>query len=274
MFEDTKIKKSIVITLILLSLFLLAKFVAEVKALRFIGSNPSGQSIISVSGKGEVVKIPDLATFSFSITEESLVVKTAQENAAEKMNAILKYLKVQGVVEKDVKTSGYSIYPRYEQARDPRCRGPKDDSFTQSLECVSVPYKGVRTLVGYVVSQTVSIKVRNLGDAGKLLSGIGELGATDVSGLSFDFDKRDELLREARDKAIRDAREEAARLAKALGVRLVRIISYNEGGGFPIYARAETFGIGGDTAVPKSLPEIPVGEGKIVSTVTITYEVK
>ncbi|TSC57058.1 MAG: hypothetical protein Greene041679_471 [Parcubacteria group bacterium Greene0416_79] len=264
MFEDPKIKKSIVITLALLSLFLLAKFVGEVKAFRFIGSYPQGQSIISVSGKGEVVGVPDIATFSFSVTDESLVVKEAQDEAAKTTNAILAYLKENGVAEKDIKTSGYNLYPRYEYAKA-----------AVAPAYYPVPQEGKRELVAYVVTQSVSVKVRDLGSAGKLLAGIGEIGATDVSGLSFDFDKRDELVREARDKAIKDARGEAGKLAQSLGVDLVRIISYSEGGYYPMYGKAmmaEAYGRGGDGA--PVAPEIPVGEDKIVSTVSVTYEIK
>ncbi|MEK7170272.1 MAG: SIMPL domain-containing protein [Patescibacteria group bacterium] len=258
MLENHKVQKSIVITLMLLSLFLLAKFVAEVKAFRFIGSNPSGESVISVSGKGEVVKIPDLATFSFSVTEESLVISEAQTEAAKDINAILDYLKKNGVAEKDIATSGYNIYPRYEY------------SAVSSV----YPYpQGKQKLAAYVVTESITVKVRKLEDAGKLLAGIGEQGATNISGLTFDFDKRDELVKEARDKAITEARAEASKLANSLGVSLVRIVSYSDGGYYPMYKTmaAETYGRGGDASVA---PSIPVGEDKIISNVTITYEVK
>ena len=262
MLDDHKIKKAAVVTLWLLALFLLAETLGEFQLYRFIGSSPSAQSLISVSGKGEVVGIPDIASFSFTVTEESLVVKDAQDEAARTANAILKYLKENGVAEKDITAAGYNIYPRYE--------------YTNAARPLMYPPtpEGKRTLAAYVVSQSVSVKVRALGDAGKLLAGIGEIGATNISGLSFDFDRRDELVREARDKAIKDARAEAAKLAKSLGVRLVRIISYNEGGGYPVYyAKAEAaFGRGGDAAATP--PEIPVGEDKIVSNVSLTYEVK
>ena len=265
MLDDEKVKKLVAITLGLLSLFLLAKTFGEFQSYRFIGSSPTQQSLISVQGKGEVVGIPDIATFSFSVTEESLVVKSAQDEAAKQVNAILDYLKKNGVTEKDITTSGYNIYPRYEY-------GTKAVALPGYYP-VPQP-EGKQTLAAYVVSQSVSVKVRKLEDAGKLLAGIGEQGATNISGLSFDFDKRDELVREARDKAIKDARGEAAKLSKSLGIRLVRIVSYSEGGYYPMYGKAmaaESYGRSGDVSVA---PEIPVGEDKIVSNVTITYEVK
>ncbi len=265
MLENHKVQKSIVIALMLLSLFLLAKFVAEVKAFRFIGSNPSSQSIISVSGKGEVVKIPDLATFSFSVTEESLVVSEAQTEAAKQINAILDYLKKNGVAEKDITTSGYNIYPRYEYG--------SDNSLYAQYQYETQKPDGKQKLAAYVVTESITVKVRKLEDAGKLLAGIGEQGATNISGLTFDFDKRDELVKEARDKAITEARKEASKLAKSLGVSLVRIVSYSDGGYYPMYKTmaAEAYGRGGDASVA---PSIPVGEDKIISNVTITYEIK
>jgi uncharacterized protein YggE len=261
MFEDRKFKKSIVITLGLLSLFLLAKTIGEVKSFRYIGSYPASQSQISVSGKGEVVGVPDIATFSFAVTEESLIVSEAQNEAAKSINTILKYLKDAGVAEKDITTSSYNIYPRYEY-------GIKTSSGT----FVPQP-NGTQTLAAYVVSQTVTVKVRKLENAGKLLSGIGEQGATNISGLSFDFDKRDELVKEARDKAIKEARKEAAKLAKSLGVRLVRITSYSDGGYYPMYAKSYAMEAS-DSRGGATAPSIPVGEDKITSNVTIMYEVK
>src|SRR3990167_6770358 len=105
MLDDEKVKKLVAITLGLLSLFLLAKTLGEFQSYRFIGSSPTQQSLISVSRKGEVVGIPDIATFSFSVTEESLVVKEAQDEAAKQINAVLDYLKKSGVAEKDITTS-------------------------------------------------------------------------------------------------------------------------------------------------------------------------
>jgi uncharacterized protein len=261
MLENIKIQKAVFAVLIILAVFLLGKVFAEFGSLRYIGTNPEAQSIISVSGKGEVVAVPDIATFSFTVMEESLIVKEAQDEAAKATNAVLAYLKKNGVAERDIKTNGYNIYPRYEYIK-------------QAAASYYPQPVGRQTLAAYVVSQSISVKIRDLGNAGKILGGIGELGATNVSGLSFDFDKRDELMREARDKAIKDARAEAAKLAKSLGVRLVRVISYNEGGMYPIYTKTmavEAYGMGGSAPV---VPEVPVGGDKITSHVSVTYEVK
>ncbi len=241
----------------LLSLFVLAKTVNAVKEYAYIGKTEATQNVITVSGKGEVISVPDIATFSFSVVEEALVIADAQSKATDKTNAAIKFLKDAGVAEKDIKTSYYNIYPRYEY------RG--QGMYTS----------GTRYLAAYEVSQGIEVKVRKIEDAGKILSSLGELGVSNLSGLNFTVDDVDAVQREARDAAIADAREQAEKLAKALGVKLVGIMNYSEGGSYPypMYARdavmSEAYNMGGAKA-----PELPVGENKIISNVSITYEIR
>jgi uncharacterized protein len=249
--------------LLMLSLFLLVVSIKEYKSLSYVGAGIAPTNVISVSGKGEVVGIPDIATFSFSVQAESKVVAEAQSASAKKINAIMDFLKKSGIDQKDIQTSGYNIYPRYDYAAIEAC--PVYSSYCPP---------GKQVLAAYVVSQSIMVKIRKTGDAGTILSGVGGLGATDVSGLSFTFDKQDDLANQARSKAITDAKTKAATLAGELGVRLVRITSYSEGGSYPpiYYAKADMMATGVGGAAPT--PEIPVGENKVTSNVTITYEVR
>lgn len=254
-------KKPVMLVAGVLSLFLLVQAFAGIKGLRYIGGqNMTGT--ISVSGKGEVVAVPDIATFSFSVSEEAPVVADAQKSATDKTNGILKFLVDNGVEEKDIKTTSYNIYPRYEYA---------GDRYGQYGT-------GKRTLAAYVVSQSVEVKVREISEAGKLLTGVGEFGGSDVSGLSFAVDKYDDLLKEAREKAIAEARENADKLADDLGVNLVRVISYyDQSPVYPMYYGKDVMnaghGMGGDMRV-ESAPQLPAGENKIISNVSVTYEIR
>lgn len=249
-------KKAMVVTLSLLSLFLLAVSINEFKKMSIIGKDLPVINTINVSGEGEVVSIPDIATFSFTVTNESLSIINSQNAVTKSVNDILAYLGKNGVDEKDIKTTGYNIYPRYEYYN------------------VSSSYypSGKQTLAGYDVSQSVQVKVRKIADAGKIIGGVGELGATNVSGLNFGFDQEDSLKAEARADAVNKAKAKAQQIAKDLGVSLGRIVSYNESGNYPIM-----YGMGGDVMSAKSIapsPNIPSGENKITSTVNITYEIK
>ncbi len=245
-----------------LALFLLIATIGELKGLRFIGSGVAATNTISVSGDGEVFAVPDTATFSVTIQEEAKDVKAAQDVATKKGNDIIDYLKQQGIDEKDIQTTDYSVYPQY-------------DYITAVCTQGYCP-PGKQTLRGFQVSQTLTVKVRDTKKAGELLSGVGSRGVSSVSGLSFTIDDQDKLEAEARDKAITKAKEKAEVLAESLGVRIVRVVGFSEGGiGGPIYyAKAMmSYGMGGAESDTPS-PEIPTGQNKIISNVTVTYEVR
>ncbi|OHA14999.1 MAG: hypothetical protein A3C72_01150 [Candidatus Taylorbacteria bacterium RIFCSPHIGHO2_02_FULL_43_32b] len=251
------VRKAGVVVLSLLALFLLAKSVNEFKTYGVIGKDVAASNTITVTGKGEVVKEPDIATFAFGSTAESLSVAEAQDKSAKAINAIKDFLTQNGVAEKDIKTTNYNIYPRY------------------NWEDATYMRPGRQVLAAYVVSQMVEVKVRKLADAGKLIGGLGELGATDISGLSFGFDKEEVVKSEARNLAVIEAKKQAEAIANSLGVSLGRVVSFNESGE-PYYPRA--YGMGGadmmklDSAA--SMPPITGGESKVISNVTITYELK
>lgn len=245
-----------------LALFLFIATLSELKSYRFIGSGVTATNTITVNGEGEVFAVPDTAEFSVTVRETAKEVKDAQSTATKKGNDIIAYLKQGGVDEKDIKTVDYSVSPQYEW-RQTAC--------PQGGYCPP----GRQVMTGFQVSQTLNVKVRDTKKAGDLLSGVGSRGASEVSGLSFTVDDEDALKVAARDKAIAQAKGKAETLAESLGVSLVRVVGFNEGGGGPIYYAK---GMGGvammDSASSPPIPEIPVGQNKITSNVSVTYEIR
>lgn len=241
----------------LLAIFLVAKTVSE---FQYPAGNKSPQPTITVQGKGEIYVKPDIATVSFGVTSESLDVAKAQTESAEKINAIMAALKKEGVADKDIKTTNYNIYPRYE--------------YPAKVTTYGYIQEGKRTLAGYVVTQNVVIKIRELAKAGTIITTLGSLGATDVSGLSFEVDNDDAVKAQARAEAIAEAKAKAETMADALGVKLVRIVGFGEDYYYPVMYRAATLdtanGMGGAGAVP----EIATGENVVTSNVSVTYEIR
>lgn len=260
MFAGRRLKKMLVLVLLVLALFLVFKTLNTIKEYRFIGGGISVVNTINVLGKGEVFAVPDIAEFSFSVVEEKETVEKAQEIATQKVNNILSFLKDSGIKETDIKTINYNVYSIYE--------------FRQK-EC-SLGYcpPGERVLEGFEINQSVSVKVRDIESSGKILLGIGERGAVNISGLNFIVDAEEELRDTARKKAIEDARDKAKQLAKDLNVKLARVVSFSESGGQPYYKNFELMEAVMDGAGDSATPEIPVGENKIVSNVSITYEIR
>jgi len=229
------------------------------------GYNSDNQvNTVTIAGYGEVVAVPDIASISFSVTETSESVKSAQDLASEKINKVFEYLKGEGVEEKDIKTTSYDIYPKYEWIN-------KGCDYGE----ICSP-RGNRELVGYEVSQRTQIKVRDTSKAGGVLSGLGSFEVQQISGLSFTVDDVETLKEEARDKAIADAIEKSKRLEKALGVKFVKIISYYEND------RNISYDVGYSKEVlmdsvrgnNEFLPEISTGEKTITSSINISYKIR
>jgi uncharacterized protein len=221
----------------------------------------TGETQINVRGEGEVFAKPDIGSFSFSVLAEGKDASEAQTKSAESINAIVAYLKEAGVEERDIKTNNYYLNPKYDYNQVP----------CYATYCpVSEP-----KLVGYEVSQTVQVKVRDLTKSGDLISGVGTKGATNMSNLEFTIDDESALKAEARALAIADAKEQAEKLAKDLGVEIVRMTGFYEeaGGGYPMPMYE---GMGGDMAMnAKAIaPSMPTGENTITSVVSISYEIK
>jgi uncharacterized protein YggE len=223
-----------------------------------------GQNSISVAGKGEIFAKPDIATFTFSVEADAPDATAAQKKSADAMNAIVAYLKESGVADKDVKTSDYSLNPKY-RFEQVTC--------IQAYNCPP----GKQILDGYTVSQSVTVKVRDTAKAGDLISNVGAKGATNISGLAFTIDDIEKLKRDARELAIKDARSNAEKLASDLGVSLGRIVTYSEdqGGGYPpiMYDKAMSM-TSGARAMPEAAPSVPTGENTITSNVSIVYELR
>ena len=257
-----KLRKAVLAVVALLALFLGVQSVAGIAGIRYIGAGLQATNTIYISGHGEILAVPDIATFTFSVVSEKATVAEAQADATKKINAVSDYLEVAGIDKKDIQTSDYSIYPKYEY---------------QQIVCIAYPCPPDRqNLKGYEVRQTTTIKVRDTAKAGELLAGVGGKGATEVSSLTFTFDNPDAVQAQARDKAIADAKQKAQALAKELGVQLVRVVSFNENnyGGLMYPTQKEAFGMGGSDAMPVAAPEISTGQNKVTSDVSITYEIR
>lgn len=243
-------------------IFIFVKAVNAAKQFNYIGTGVQPTNIISVSGEGEVFAVPDIAEVSFSARVEAKTMAEAQREVTSRMNTAIDFIKTSGVADKDVKTTGYSAYPKYE----PALGGPCSTQYCP-------PRKQV--LSGYEVVHTVLVKVRDTEKVGAILDGIGKLKVTDISGPNFSIDDDTILTAEARKKAIDDAKTKADVLAKDLGVKLVRIVSFSESGNYPVYyAKTMAVGMGGAMDSSATSPSIPTGENKVTSSVSITYEIR
>ena len=255
-----KMAKAGTLLLVILSAFFLFKTINEIKTGATIGYTNAAVNTIVVSGEGEVMAKPDIATFNFTVDETAGTAAAAQKLATDKSNKVLAYLKQAGIADNDIQTTNYSSNPKYEYSQQ----------ICTNYACP--PSK--QTLTGYEVTQSVDVKIRDISKAGDIVAGIGAFNVQNINGPQFSIENQKALERQARELAIKDARTQADALAADLGVQITRIVGYNENGNSPImYAKAMAFdSVASAPAVPA--PVIPAGENKITSNVSVTYEIR
>lgn len=236
-------------------------------SIRFVHSyekniEPGSFRSFSVTGEGTAVAVPDIATFSFTvISEGGTNLAELQTDNATKINDISTFLEEQNIDKKDLKTTEYSVNPRYTQCYTYR----QDDGVCPPSE-----------IVGYTVRQTTSVKIRDFEKAGDILAGVVDAGANSVTQLQFSIDDETQLQAEAREEAIEKAYEKAKQIAKAGNFSVGDILDINEGYSYPYrtkYSYAmDAAGYGMEEAA--IAPSIEAGSQEITVDVTITYEIK
>jgi uncharacterized protein YggE len=224
---------------------------------RYIGKELTPVNTITVSGEGEIYAKPDLSLIDLMVKTEAKTVAAAMELNSQKMNKVIEAVKAMEVVEGDLQTKTFNIYPRYEWQKSE----------------LSIFPEGKRVLVGYEVQQELAVKIRNLTKIGSIIQGATEAGANQIGDLQLLVDKEETFKAQAREEAIQQAKEKAQSLASQLGVRLGQIINFQEQAATP-YFMSRLYGA--TPALKESadvtIPEIEVGENKIRVEVGITYE--
>lgn len=233
----------------------------------------------SVTGQGKSVGVPDVAQFNFSITNEGgKDIATLQKDNTTKTNDAIAFLKSEGVDAKDIETLGYNIQPRYQSydcrpvpyyTNEPAVMGsPAGISVTAVQPCPPA------SIVGYTVTQTVQVKVRDFSKTGDIIAGVTAKGANSVSGLNFTTDDPTKLQNEARSKAIQNAKDQAEMMAKAGGFKLGRLVSVNEGGYYaPMYKSYDAEMSVSASGMAAPAPRIEPGSQQTNSQVTLVYEI-
>lgn len=205
-----------------------------------------------VDAQGEVYIQPDTAEITLGIEKEGKTVAYVQE-AVNKVNSeMIKNLKELGVKEEKIKTTRYSISPRYEWERN----------------------SGKRFLTGYQASASITIKTNDFEKLNQIIDQATSAGANQVDSLNFILEDEDEARAQARDIAINKAREKAEAIAKISGLDLGKLINvsvfdtdYSPAPREYNLDMAQKSMAGGGT-------QIEAGETKITVNVTLSYEIK
>ena len=208
--------------------------------------NTPSPAVITVSGEGVVTAVPDMASVSVGVTTQAGDAAEAMAANNRAMASLVKTLDKFGIAETDRQSSGFSVYPRYDQPRDGR---------------------NTREITSYVVSNQLTIRVRDIDRLGELLSAVVASGSNQLGSLSFGNTDEADLLDEARTRAVANAQHKAALYAGAAGGKLGRVVSISEAGA----AQPGPLMRSGMAMQMEAVP-VAAGENEYRAVVNVVYE--
>ncbi len=238
---------------VLATILMLALIVNQVYAVRNSLNSFNDKHTINISAEGKVTATPDLLTISISVVSKGSTAQAAQSGVTTKNANIETFVRTQGIADKDITTSDYSVYPNYNYDN------------------------GKNTIVDYSAGQTLTIKVRDTKNVSAILDGVTQHGADQITGVNYSFADIDSVKEQAREVALQNAKDKAEKLANAAGVKLGRLVSFTENSDTSVvppimYDKAAMGGLGGSGAAP--VPQIDPGTQDINAQISVTYEIK
>jgi len=165
---------------------------------------------IVVTGEGETAVAPDMAILTLTVMRDAETAREALDENNTAMAAVVAAMREAGIEGRDLQTSGLQINPRYVYPQSPQ------DEQQQPR------------IVAYEVSNTLTVRVRDIASVGEVVDQSVTLGVNQGGGISFTNDDPAEATTEARKRAVQDATARARTLAEAAGVTLGSIIEISE----------------------------------------------
>ncbi len=213
-------------------------------------ADPAPRRIV-VPGEGEAAVKPDMAILTLTVMREALTAREALDANNKAMAEVVAAMKASGIADRDLQTAGVQINPRYDYTNKP--------DGTQEAK-----------LAAYQVSNTLTVRVRDLAKTGEVLDKSVTLGVNQGGGLVFSNDDPSATLTEARKKAVADAMDKARTLSEAAGVKLGQVLEISDVSyaqpPMPIVAKAYG-GAADQAAVP-----VEAGENAYKVQINVTFE--
>lgn len=153
---------------------------------------------------------PDEASLTVGTQAKAPTATAAVAANKVKMEKLLTTIRGAGIRERDIQTQGIQLQPDYRWDTQPGGRGHQ-------------------TLIGYIASNSIQIKTRNIDGLTALLDKLTGAGADTVYGPNFGISDPAPLRREARVRAMARGQAEAAEYARNNGYTSVRLLSVEEG---------------------------------------------
>jgi len=203
--------------------------------------------VVELTMTEEVAAPPDIAEIGAGVTTQAQTATAAMQANASAMSAVIERIEALGIAERDIQTSGISLFPQYDYDQETR----------------------QQVFRGHQVSNRVQVTLRGIERTGEVLDALVAAGATDLSGPTWSLADPAAARSQARQQALAASRKRALEYARAAGYADIRLLQISESvqsnGPVPMIKA---------TARDVAAQSTPVQPGEVQEgvTVTVTYE--
>lgn len=229
------------------SMMAAAALLAAPAAAQVADPGPLAGTRLDVVATGEVERVPDIVRINAGVMTQAPTASEAIRQNAAQMQAVRAALRSAGVAERDIQTSAINLHPDWRHVEN---RTPE--------------------LIGYRAHNQVSVRFRDIANAGRILDALVAAGANQIDGPMFMIERPEEALDEARTEALANARARAELYARSLGMRVVRILSVSEAGIGHMPPRPMVI----REAAAQSATQIVPGEQTLATSLTVSFELQ
>lgn len=177
---------------------------------------PAHAGVVNITAQGPVIEVvtaqtvesePDEATVGAGVTTRARTAVDSMAANATKMTTVIARIKALGIAAQDIQTSGVNLSPSYQYQPD----------------------NAPPVFLGYDVTNTVSVRLRNLARIGPVLDALVAAGANSINGPMFRRENDGAAREEARKLAFQAAEAQARSLARLAGYSGVKLLEVGEG---------------------------------------------
>jgi len=233
--------------LALLAVILVMQLLFVMLGLDVSGAGEEQRGIV-VMGEGKASADPDVAMITIGVETRARRAQEAGDENGQRMAQVMEALQSMGIAEEDIQTVDYSIQPEIDWDNEEH------------------------RVIGYVVSNSVLVKIRQMDQVGDVLDAVTEAGVNNIHGIRFTFDDPTSLREQAREEAMADAQSKAQALADLgdVGLGKPRIMSESFIEPPPFY-REQVYAppMGGGAEVP-----ISPGQLEVTVRVQVTFDMR
>jgi uncharacterized protein YggE len=201
---------------------------------------------LSLSATAQVHIEPEFAAIRSGVVIRAETAEAAVRQNSQMMSGVFSTLRRAGIADRDMQTTDLSVRPVYSNR-------------TSSSD-------GARQIIGYEARNTVTARVRELGDVGEVIDAMVRSGANNIENVQFGAENTEAAMDEARQMAVARLLEKSELFADAAGLELCGIRRLSENFNQPQFVNrvaSRSFAEAADT---------PVAAGELTLTASVNAD--